>query len=310
MVRNEYKVSAPGSMLLLGEHAVLHGKTAIVSAIDKRITVTLKPRDDKKITITSALGKHKTTIDKLKQQNPFQFILAALIAKKNMLRYGCDIEVDSAFSDQLGLGSSAAVTVATVAALTHWLEQQTLKPDILLAQSKHVVHEVQGFGSGADCAASIYGGVIAYKALPLQVEKLPHHPPLTVVYCGYKIPTQQVVEQVEHFCEKYPLTFADIYAAIDKCSQNAIVAIQHQDWEKLGEIINIHQGLMDAIGVNDVKLTQCINTLRRQPSIYGAKISGSGLGDCIYGIGTTQVTCDGDAQQIAVNISEQGLRYE
>lgn len=56
-----YKASAPGSLMLLGEYAVMHDYPALVCAIDKRITVTLVPSDDEVIEIDSALGSHHTT---------------------------------------------------------------------------------------------------------------------------------------------------------------------------------------------------------------------------------------------------------
>ena len=48
-----FKASAPGSLMLLGEHAVLHGKPALVGALDKRITVTLTPMRHDRIEIIS-----------------------------------------------------------------------------------------------------------------------------------------------------------------------------------------------------------------------------------------------------------------
>ena len=53
----------------------------------------------------------------------------------------------------------------------------------------------------------------------------------------------------------------------------------------LGEIMNIHQGLQDALGVNNAILSELIFSLRSHPHIYGAKISGAGLGDCVIGLG-------------------------
>src|SRR5438045_3958935 len=72
------RASAPGSLMLLGEYAVLHGQHALVCAIDKRMTVTLSPRDDKKILIESALGHYETTLSDLKLVSPFRFVLATL----------------------------------------------------------------------------------------------------------------------------------------------------------------------------------------------------------------------------------------
>ena len=59
-----YKFSAPGSIMLMGEHAVLRNQLAIVGAVDKRMTVTLTPHENNRIEIYSSLGNYHTTLDK------------------------------------------------------------------------------------------------------------------------------------------------------------------------------------------------------------------------------------------------------
>ena len=56
MTLSTITVKAPGSMMLMGEHAVLHQEPAIVAAIDRWITVTLSPRNDEKLSIESVFG--------------------------------------------------------------------------------------------------------------------------------------------------------------------------------------------------------------------------------------------------------------
>src|SRR5207253_1594537 len=158
------KSSAPGSLMLLGEYAVLHGQHALVCAIDKRMTVTLTPRNDKKIFLESALGHYETTLSDLKMVAPFQFVLATLRAVRKNLKHGCHLKIESEFSDSVGFASSAAVTVATLSALTQWLchpeacssrrrisgLELSLQDFIKLA--RRIVRHVQGTGSGADVA--------------------------------------------------------------------------------------------------------------------------------------------------------------
>src|SRR5437762_2389846 len=84
-----FKASAPGSLMLLGEYAVLQGKHAVVCAIDKRMTVSLSPRQDTQICLTSSLGQFETDLAKLQITPPFQFVLAALNAVKKHMKQGC-----------------------------------------------------------------------------------------------------------------------------------------------------------------------------------------------------------------------------
>lgn len=83
-----FKASAPGSLMLLGEYAVLHGKHALVCAVDKRMTVKLSPRNDSVITIRSALGEHQTSISRIKSVVPFQFVLTTLKKLSKTIFFG------------------------------------------------------------------------------------------------------------------------------------------------------------------------------------------------------------------------------
>ena len=85
--------SAPGSLMLLGEYAVLHRQHALVCAIDKRMHVTLTPRHDSNIIIESALGHYETTLMNLHPVQPFQFVLTALHSMRKYLRQGFHLHI-------------------------------------------------------------------------------------------------------------------------------------------------------------------------------------------------------------------------
>ena len=103
--------------MLMGEHAVLRGQPAIVCAISKRMKIELTPRDDKAVLLHSALGEHETTLDELAPSDSFRFVLGAIRTCRADLKQGFELDIKSEMSHQMGLGSSAAVTVATLAAL-------------------------------------------------------------------------------------------------------------------------------------------------------------------------------------------------
>lgn len=313
-----FKVSAPGSLMLLGEYAVLHGKPALVCAVDKRITVTLTPRDDKLIEIQSDLhGAYSTSLTELTIERPFQFVLGALQHYRPRLLRGCDIHIHSAFSDKVGLGSSAAVTVATLAAIVTWLGLK-ITPHELVREGRQVVKHIQGVGSGADIAASVYGGMVAFQATPLLVEKFNVTHPLTVLYAGFKTPTVEAIKRVHQFYAGYPALFRHLQESVGRCAMEGIQLVKKKEWGKLGEIMTVQQGLMDSLGVNIPLLHDMVETLRQQPDILGAKISGSGLGDCVVGLGHQPSAHEfpGDSlltrgvQHIPVEMTVQGVHCE
>ena len=280
-----YKASAPGSLLLLGEYAVLHGKMAVVCAIDKRIIVTIEPRRDNRIHIHSSLGTWSGLLEDLVRQPPLDFVLEALVSKKQALLSGCHIHIEAEFSSDIGLGSSAAVTVALMSALNQWLSQEPVTKEQLWQQVKAVISLVQGNGSGADIAASIYGGVIAFRSAPFYIASLQNHPPLCAVYSGKKTTTAKAIEIVRQRYTQNPQHFDRLFEHLDTISQQGVDAIHREDWESLGRLFTEAQEQMNQLGVTDTALSDIIQTLHQQPTIFGAKISGSGLGDCAIGLG-------------------------
>ena len=277
-----YSAKAPGSLMLLGEYAVLHGKTAIVAAIDKFILVSLIPRNDDTVYIHSSLGELIADRHQLQPTPPFEFVLTALASKE--LPTGCDVMIESDLPNSIGLGSSAAVTVALLAGISAWLKIPLIKKK-LWQDAMSVIKSVQNQGSGADCAASIYGGVIAFRNHPLYILSLKNRPPIVVVYSGIKLTTGQAINIVNTRRQKQPILYRDIYEKMDELALNAINVINIGDWKTFGHLLNEGQKLMIALKVNNKILDTLINQLLEKPSIFGAKISGSGLGDCVIGAG-------------------------
>ena len=305
---NRITASAPGSLMLLGEHAVLHGHLSVVCAINRRIRLTLIPRFDARITVQSALGRYETELGQAEIPKDFRFVMAAVRKASSRLRTGFDLEIHSEFSHTIGFGSSAAVTVATTAALNA-LAGLPFDRDAVFSSSRIVIRDVQGLGSGADAAASTYGGAVAYRAEPLEIEKLNYTHPLTAVYSGSKMPTAEVVRLVEERRKLFPQLFAGIFEMMDRTAMDAADAIQMQDWATLGLMLNVNQGLMDALGVNNAALARIVYALREDPGILGSKISGSGLGDCAIGLGRATRT-DYPAPPMELAMQLEGVELE
>lgn len=294
--------------MMLGEHAVLHGRRALACAVDRRVTVIARPRTDGQLTLESALGTLAIPLRDADATGPFPFSTAAAAAHASALPHGATLRIESSFSHQVGLGSSAAVTAATAAAL-HALAGVSPSRDALLDETLRAVRAVQGGGSGADLAASIAGGMVVYRADPRVWEPLPHDPPLTLVYSGAKTPTPEVIRIVESRRRADPGAFDVLFDAIDASIDDARDAILGQDWRDLGRILRRNQQYMLEMGVGNGALNQIVALLEAQPGIHGAKISGAGLGDCVLGIGRAMLPPCG-YEPIPVSISPQGVTVD
>jgi mevalonate kinase len=293
MEKLSISASAPGSLMLLGEHAVLHGRRALVCAIDQRITVERFQCLEKVLKIDSDLGSYEAPLDQLEDHPDFRFVLDAV--QQYSQENGIELKITSDFSSDIGFGSSAAVTVATHAALMKFLARanspsEPLKME-LFKRSLATVHRVQGRGSGADVAASVFGGVVAYRAEPLEITPLNESFPLTAVYSGSKMKTADVIKIVEEQRQADPEKYERIFDEMD-ASVGRVVA----DFELLGKKLVENQFLMEEMGLCNAPLAEIISIFQSLPAPSGveggipAKISGSGLGDCAIGLGSVAPT--------------------
>merc|ERR1711865_1201575 len=104
----------------------------------------------------------------------------------------------------LGLGSSAAVTVATLGLLHELTNQEATAP---LLKSKVRLHtaalkltrQLQGRGSGADLAASLHGGLLGYQLPPEAIdETLPERGLQAEDMTSFRTQTQRLSPEVGH----------------------------------------------------------------------------------------------------------------
>jgi len=265
------RVSAPGSLMVLGEHAVLHGRRALVCAIDKRITVTVTSVAEPVLRIHSDLGNYEEPLNAPFDHPDFRFVLDAV--KQYSPEQGIMLIIESEFSSNIGFGSSAAVTVATHAALMGTVGDRMK----LFKRSLATIHRVQGRSSGADIVASVFGGVAAYRAEPLEIHSMNESFPLTAVYSGSKMKTADVIRYLEERRALNPDHFEKIFDRM-----NASVGEVIESFPTLGKNLILNQKLMEEMGLCNAALADIIAQFRQRG--VPAKISGSGLGDCVIGL--------------------------
>ena len=265
--------SAPGSMIIFGEHSVLRGKHAIILAINKRIHVNLEPRADDLIYIESPLGKTTVSLNNIVVHPPLHYVLQTL--KIFPPKTGINIKITSEMSPTMGFGTSAAVVVALLAGLI-----TLAKADIaqLFSKALQVVRHVQGIGSGADIMASIKGGIGLFQNN--QYQSLAMSAELFYSYSGSKTPTSEVVNLVTNNFANHPELLQNLDNANNALTLEATKYLTQS--KNLGKLFNISAGIMEAFGVHTQALENFLWELREQSC--GAKLSGSGLGDCAIGV--------------------------
>ena len=300
------RVKVPGSLMLMGEHAVLQGELALALAVARYIDVKLVARADSEVVISSSLAQYRAALHNLTPEPKLSFVLSAIEERVEHLPSGFELSINSEFSHEVGLGSSAAVTAGVVAALSRFCGEQ-FAADALFERALRVVHRVQGGrGSGTDLVASIYGGLVAYRVEPREIRRLSGLPPIDLYYVGYKMKTPEVIARVETLAAKAPGLYSGIYRLMGETAEAAEAAIHQQEWALLGQLMNSYAGLMDALGVCDKALADLQYQLRDQADVLGVKISGSGLGDSVICLGQAAPQ-EINYTHIPVEISQQGL---
>ena len=279
--------SAPGSIMLTGEHAVLQGQKALAGAVVQRVIVRLQPRADQRVRFVSALGQCEMRLDCICTEAPFTFVgLAARDAAGGAASRGYNLAIEAEMPPHVGLGSSAAITAATYAAVHAYVHGTTLAPQRLWEACVSVIRSVQGRGSGTDAAASIYGGVILYSQDGGVEERFVEDlPPVSLLYVGYKTPTARVIDFVEGRRREDPALYTVLDQRMGQCTEAATAGIRCHDMKRLARALQMGQAVLVGYGVCDPPLQALVDTLSGQDGVQAVKISGSGLGDCVLALG-------------------------
>lgn len=283
------EVSAPGKLMLFGEHAVVYGRPCIVTAVDQRIKTSVRKISNKILRINAPevdIDNYEVILNKLGRVDVpkgVRFIEFAVrnFSQKYNLSSGVEIETKSDFSSKFGFGSSSAVTTSTIMGLSELFNQKLTKKEIFNLSYKTVL-DVQGVGSGFDLAAAIWGGTLYFIAGGKEIEEIdvPKKLPLVIGYTGVKADTTTLVKQVIHLREKDPALVNSVFNAIGAVVGQSRTALEKGDFKLLGKLADINHSLLVSLGVSSQELENLILAARKK-GVYGAKLSGAGGGDCM-----------------------------
>ena len=291
--------SAPGKIILFGEHAVVSGVTALGGAIDLRSKVTVQDHAGCVLIKTQELTLQGFSLDLTSGRLTSNQAAYATRYISAVLREfdARDIQIciESSLPPSAGLGSSASIVVAAVAAIS--LHQgHRLSLNEIAAVSHRLEKKVQqGLASPMDTALATYGGY-----LQVSREIQPLDLPLQEIVVGYtKMPhdTKSEVEKVQALKKRYFDVVDPIFQAIGAISERAVHLIKEQNQAELGRLMNVNHGLLAALGVSSRELDELVYAARGAGGALGAKLTGAGGGGCMIALpGTAGV----DALMVAL----------
>jgi len=278
----------------------VYGYPAIVSSIDRRVYVRAKARADNEIKIyakdlrvpgvfvTYKAGEVIVETDYGKALPAIAYIKKALEVVSEYLSSfkGVDLEITSDMPVGAGLGTSAAVSVATIAAYAKILGHD-LSKDEIARLGWRVEKEVQGIASPMDTSISAHGGFLRiiknegrYEISKLKVEG-PF--PFVIGYVEREATTKDLVMKVKMLKDKYGDLVNGIMRLIGEVTRAAEKALLNMDMRVLGELMNINHGLLDALGVSNRKLNELAYAARSAGAL-GSKLTGAGGGGCVIAL--------------------------
>ena len=277
------KASAPGKVILFGEHFVVYGVKAILCSINKRVTVTAEKTTDKKIFINSEIGNlilepNKSISEINSPLKPFYYLANKVIKNQDT---GIQIKIDSEIPLGVGLGSSSACCVAGAAAIFKLFGDISKEETLELAiEAERTIFENT---SGADCTVCVYGGIMEYDKKQ-GFKKIEDEPNFQLVIANSNIEhsTESMVSEVKAFTIKNKEEFSKLLDQELELVEDVLKLLKENNTIKLGEKINQNQKYLETIGISNNQLRKMIEI--GQKTSFGAKITGSGGGGCIFAI--------------------------
>jgi mevalonate kinase len=278
-------VSAIGSgkVILLGEHAVVHGVPALAAALDLGAMADARVGDRHRMRI-APWGVDVGIDDALPLAQAFR----AAIDARGGTRSPVDVQTSITLPGGAGLGSSAALGVAVLRAIDV-LEGVTRDDEDLQRIALAWERVFHGNPSGIDTRMAIAGGVALYRRHPGEgqraLERVVPRTPLTLViaHSGDGASTRAMVESVARQKERDPARFEKALAAIDALVSNARLAIEAGDLRALGQLFDMNQSLLAAWMVSTGTIEEMCAAARSAGAL-GAKLTGGGGGGCMIAL--------------------------
>ncbi|UCG71855.1 MAG: hydroxymethylglutaryl-CoA reductase, degradative [Chromatiales bacterium] len=292
-----------GKVILLGEHAVVYGRHALACPIPLAMRAVVEDGDQGVQLLIPRWGIEYQLAKPPEQRRSFERAAGAIMDQLGLGDRPIRIEVFPDVPRGMGLGGSAALAVAIIRALDlHFrLGLSDDQVNQLAFESEQIAH---GNPSGIDNTVATYGQPLLFrKGNPPLVEPLHVPEPLSlVVGMTHKEGlTATTVARVRESRDRNPRLYEKVFDDIDALALQAVAALQDRDMAALGELMNVCQGLLNALQVSTPELEQLIGIARRAGAV-GAKLTGGGGGGAMVAL------CPDNADEVQAAIERRGFR--
>lgn len=298
------KSSAPGKIILFGEHAVVYNRPALAVPVNQvQVDVEILDSD------TAGVWIHAPIIDlhaELSMLQPDHAIGSVILNLFQNLKISSTpnlkINIFSTIPVASGLGSGAAVSVALIRALSSYLNYPLSDNEV-----NNMVFEIEklyhGTPSGIDNTVITFNKPVYFiKGQP--IETFTVGKPFTIVIgdTGIPAPTKESVGDVRRLWQKDNSKYENIFNEIAQISLIARRSIETGKPELLGELMNHNHEFLQQLTVSSPELDQLVYAARNAGAL-GAKLSGGGRGGNMIAL-----VNQAEASQVAESLIKTGAK--
>ena len=306
--------SAPGKIILFGEHAVVYGRPALaVPVIQVHADVDVLDSDRRGLWIDAPAVNLHAELNTLPSDHPIASVIHNFLFLSRVSPFpNLDIRISSTIPVASGLGSGAAVTVALTRALSAHLNFSMTDEEVnAFAYEIEKLHH--GTPSGIDNTVVTYAKPVYFIKNPpspsrrgagSEVETFKVGEPFTIVIgdTGISAPTRESVGDVRKLWEADKAKWETIFDEVGKIAQEARNNLESGQWGSLGRLMNQNHVLLQTMTVSSPALDLLVTTAL-QAGALGAKMSGGGRGGNMIALVTPDI-----AETVSEALRKAGAR--
>ncbi|MDY7229655.1 mevalonate kinase [Hyalangium rubrum] len=259
-----------GKVILLGEHSVVYGHPALAGPLSYGVTARGSKAKKSQLALPDTLSRAQRAL----LTGAFQR------AARQCGSPGVKVSLESELPLSMGLGSSAALSVACVRVLLKAAGRKDVPAEVARL-ALEMEQEFHGTPSGVDHTTSAEERLILYKRAPGQsagrarAVKSPRPLKVLVALVGERSPTKKTVGALRERQARWSARYTRLFQQIGTVATEGAKAVEAGDLEALGDAMNVNQGLLSALGLSSPPLEDMVYRLRGLGAL-GAKLTGAG----------------------------------
>lgn len=296
--------SAPGKIILFGEHAVVYGRPALavpVTQVHADVDVSDSSRSG--IWIDAPDINLRAELNTLPSDHPIASMIHNFLFISRVAAFpDLEVKITSTIPVASGLGSGAAVTVALTRALSSHLNYSMTDEEVN-AFTYEIEKLHHGTPSGIDNTVITYAKPVYFvKGQPMETIRVGK--PFTIVIgdTGISAPTKESVGDVRRLWRNDMSRWESVFDKVAEISFTARRAIEQGHWEMLGELMNENHELLQKLTVSSPELDRLVDAACEVGAL-GAKMSGGGRGGNMIALVMPHM-----ADEVSRSLTEAGAR--